>query len=203
MNKFGLILTFLTLVSTLIFPNWVFAQENNHTASEEAKGRVIQERLLNKQVNCESLSDEDFAGLGEFYMGQMTGTSHEQMNQMMEQMMGQEGEEQMHIVMGKRLSGCDTTAQVPPQGTGFMPMMWMMGPWGMMGGWSGFSIFGWLSMILFWILLIVGLVVLIRYLSQPSRGAEKEKTALDILKERYAKGEIDKNEFEAKKKDLG
>lgn len=29
--------------------------------------------------------------------------------------------------MGKRLSGCDTSAQVPPQGVGFMPMIWMMG----------------------------------------------------------------------------
>jgi len=34
--------------------------------------------------------------------------------------------------MGKRLSGCDTSAAFPSQGVGFMPMMQMM--WG--GGWS-------------------------------------------------------------------
>ena len=29
--------------------------------------------------------------------------------------------------MGKRLSGCESNAQVPSNGVGFMPMMWMMG----------------------------------------------------------------------------
>jgi hypothetical protein len=33
--------------------------------------------------------------------------------------------------MGKRLSGCDTSAEFPSQGVGFMPMIQMM-----MGGWS-------------------------------------------------------------------
>ena len=85
-------------------------------------------------------------------MGKMTGDFHEAMNTMMERMMGKVGEEQMHVVMGKRLSDCDTSAQIPQNGVGFMPMMWMMGGGGnsmmgyggwnnMIGGLSGFCIF--------------------------------------------------------------
>jgi len=67
--------------------------------------------------------------------------------------------------------------------------------------WGGF---GWLSMLLFWGLVILGVVVLFRYSSRSERDNhhKEEKTSSDILKERYAKGEIDKKEFEEKKKDL-
>jgi len=80
---------------------------------------------------------------------------------------------------------------------------WGMGP-GMMGGWG----LGWLGMIMmlaFWALVIVALVLLIRWLAQVSRGGAfggRGPQALEILKERYARGEIDKEEFEAKKRDL-
>lgn len=200
----------LTLIPSHI--NMSYAQENNHTASEEAEGKVIWERFQNKETSCENLSNEDFGALGEYFMGQMVGDSHEAMNTMMERMMGKEGEEQMHIVMGKRLSGCDTSAQFSQSGSGFMPMMLMMGSGTlpqvkgggdlMMGyGWNSFSAFGWLFMIFFWLLLILGVIALIRYLYKP--GSSKEgKSPLDILKERYARGEINKNEFEEMRKDL-
>ena len=72
--------------------------------------------------------------------------------------------------------------------------------YGMMGG------FGLLFMIIFWILVVVLIVLLIRRLlsSSPTRisGPFQEDSALEILKKRYARGEIDKEEFEAKKKDL-
>lgn len=55
----------------------------------------------------------------------------------------------------------------------------------------------------FWILIIVALVGFVMLVTRrgdiPSR---REKSALEILKERYASGEIDREEFEQKKKDL-
>ncbi|MBU0513267.1 MAG: SHOCT domain-containing protein [Proteobacteria bacterium] len=68
---------------------------------------------------------------------------------------------------------------------------------------------GWLGMImmfLFWGLIIFGVVVLIRWLLTTARkGDEKVPTggqALEVLKERYARGEISKEEFESMKSDI-
>src|SRR3989344_9502546 len=80
----------------------VFAQTDGHTAREEAEGKIVWEKLQAKQIQCSDLSDDEFGVLGEYFMGQMMGDSHEAMNNMMIQMMGEEGEEQMHVVMGKR-----------------------------------------------------------------------------------------------------
>lgn len=72
-------------------------------------------------------------------------------------------------------------------------MMWHgMGDW----GW-GMGI-GWLFMLLFWVLVIVGVVALIRWFIVASSG----RRALDTLKERYAKGEITKEQFEQTKRDI-
>ncbi len=74
-------------------------------------------------------------------------------------------------------------------------MHWDYG-WGM-----GFG-FGWLLMILFWVILVLGVVYLIKLIAVGTKKVEKEETALDILKKRYAKGEISKEEFEKMKDDL-
>ncbi len=79
----------------------------------------------------------------------------------------------------------------------------MMGPW-MMGG------FGWewfmpIIMILFWGLVIWGIVALVRgagWAGCCGSSATTTDSALDLLKRRYARGEIDKEEFEDKKKDI-
>ena len=198
--------------------NWTgspsYITSDDHTAREELEGKETWEKLQSKQIECNNLTDEQYGALGEYFMGQSIGNiqRHALMNQMMTSMMGEEGEEQAHIAMGKRLSGCEPNAQVSSNGAGFMPMMWMMGGGGnpmmgydgwnnMMGGWNGFGILGWIPMLLFWILLILGVVALVRYLGR-SGQQQGGKTPLEILKERYARGEIDKKEFEQMKKDL-
>ena len=67
-------------------------------------------------------------------------------------------------------------------------------------GWGGMG----LGMLLFWGLLIAGIVILVKCSRGSGAGCkgEREKSALDLLKERYARGEIDKEEFEQKKRDL-
>ena len=57
---------------------------------------------------------------------------------------------------------------------------------------------------IFWILVIVGLVFLIKWIVQQSKQVEHShsENSLEILKKRYARGEINKEEFEQKKKGL-
>lgn len=187
-----------------------------HTAEEEKEGKEVWDKLQAKQVECVNMSDDEFGVLGEYFMGQRMGTSHAAMNTVLIQRHGEDGEEQIHIAMGKELSGCDTSASVTSVSGGWTPMM--MGGWSspigfnqqsnnsMMGyGFPLFGGFGWIFMVLFWGLVIWGIVSLIRGgigNGHSHGGGSGEKTPLDILKERYAKGEINKEEFEDKKKDL-
>jgi len=71
-------------------------------------------------------------------------------------------------------------------------MGWMWGAWGIGMG---------LLMLLFWGAVIVGIVLVIRWLISQGKASPSD-TALQILRQRYARGEINKEEFEAKKRDL-
>ena len=69
----------------------------------------------------------------------------------------------------------------------------------MMGG--GWGIFMFIFMLIFLVLVIAGIVLLVRYLS-PHSISKPSQGALEVLKLRYARGEIQKVEFEEKRKDL-
>lgn len=77
-----------------------------------------------------------------------------------------------------------------PYDWGWHPMMW--------GAW-GFGMM--IMMVLFWGLIIVAVVVGIRWLVGQGKESRAD-SALDILRQRYARGEINKEEFESRKKDL-
>jgi putative membrane protein len=67
----------------------------------------------------------------------------------------------------------------------------------MMGG------FGLGFMGIFWVVLIIVGLIFFRQLSKGRKGPEDTgSTPLEILKQRYARGEIDKQEYETKKRDL-
>jgi len=69
----------------------------------------------------------------------------------------------------------------------------------MMSGNFGFmGIFMWI----FWIAVIVGLFFLVKWIVQQSKSAEQKhgESSFEILKRRYARGEIKKKEFEEKKR---
>lgn len=86
---------------------------------------------------------------------------------------------------------------------GVLMMGGMMGP-GMMGGWWGGGNPWWMLLpLLFWVLVLVGIGLLAVWAVQqlapsPARGQH----ALDILKERYARGELTREQYEQMRRDL-
>jgi uncharacterized membrane protein len=166
-------LLFFLLISVFIF-SFVFAHTEDVKLNQEIqKGKEIVEKFYRGEIKCQNLNDEDFHSVGEYIMEQMVGGSdHLTMNKIIEQMHGREGEELMHINMGKRFLGCNEGGKMSMMGG--MPMMGYWGFW----NWRGWNflapIFGivgalWLLVILSFpilvlILLILGIIYLIKKL---------------------------------------
>jgi putative membrane protein len=104
------------------------------------------------------------------------------------------------VTVGAVLAGCVVAplplvawAQERPwDGWGMHPM------WGVWGLW-GIGMM--LAMFLFWGLVIAGIVLGIRWLAGERRPRQSDR-AREILRERYARGEINREEFDARRKDL-
>lgn len=79
--------------------------------------------------------------------------------------------------------------------------MWAAGPWTMphgmmMGGGMGFL------MMLFWAVVLIALVLLISAVFSGRRPSSHTESALEILQKRYARGEIEKDRFDAMRREL-
>jgi hypothetical protein len=115
------------------------------------KGQTLYNKFKNKQITCKQLKDDDLEKIGEYVMNQRfdSTNNHIQMNERAKQMMGENGEEQMHIRLGKNATGCTNG-----QGGVYTMMGW--GYNGMMG--SGLFIIPFLVQIVILIdLILVGI----------------------------------------------
>ena len=76
--------------------------------------------------------------------------------------------------------------------------------YGFGGSLAGGGFLGGILTLILWVLIIIGLFYLIKFFAQGAwKSGKKEVDAIEILKRRYAKGEIKKEEFEEKKKEIG
>ena len=188
----------LMIVFVIIF---VFGIISAFAHSEEDFNEA--ERLIQSKISCNELSDEQLELMGDYFMEQMhPGELHE----IMDERLGGEGSVQLknvHINMAKMFY-CGERNIIPMS---MMNMMMnrgggnMMGynynnGYGMMSGLYGFSWFGWLLMILFWI----GIILLIIWIVQ--QFTKNKESASDILEKRFAKGEISRKEYNEMKKGL-
>ncbi len=78
----------------------------------------------------------------------------------------------------------------------------MMWDWGSMWGWSGAMVLMGIAMLVFWGGIIALVIWLIVRLTRSGPTPSQRGNALDIARERYARGEITKEEFDQIKKDL-
>ena len=164
-------------------------------------------KLIDSKADCKGLSNSQLEIMGEYYMEQMhPEESHELMHQMMGLKEGSEAEEQFHINMANSIyCGEENAFGSGMMGGGMMNMM--------MGGNMGYGMVGnkpfgygygyWSFWNIVWSLLWIGLIVLVIWLIYKFIIKKETETPINILQKRYAKGEINKKQFEEMRKEMG
>jgi putative membrane protein len=216
MKRVTIILTIMTLLicCSLVSAAEVNKEGNNTLSLNQALQEIMKAQGVHdiKSIDCSKVTEKQMEDLGDAFMDVMHPDSSE--HEFMDRMMGGEKSPtlvSMKRLMGARYLGC-YKGEVPfggmmdplYGGRGYgddyydrrwphMPMMYGNGPWRMMGPYGG--IFMW---IVFFMILLIVFYLATRW-ARPTGGG---KTPLDILKKKYAKGDITKEEFDQKKKDL-
>ena len=198
---------FIAIIILLMNLSLVSAHEHDFDETKQ---------LIDSGIGCDKLTGEQLESIGDYYMEQMhPGEAHE----MMDQMMGGEGSEslrQVHINMAKRLYCNEDVGGMMGGGMmnmmmggnmmgsgGMMGMMNMMGG-NMMGNYPSYYSYGYNSFWnILWSIFLIGVIALVIWfiykLTKKGKGSE---TPINILQKRYAKGEINKKQFEEIKKEM-
>lgn len=211
----------------LVFALALLAVPPASAAPQSDGGARLLQELRAGDRTCSGLSNADFEAVGEYVMGRHLGSSraHNAMDELMESMMGDRAERRMHVYRGRRAGRCGG-GRVPTEFGGMMAMIrglggsasMMGGPGavapngdrdgGMMGRSDGVASRDdddWSTGATLLALLLVALAVLAGgALWRRNRAIDGQgPSAADILARRYARGEIDDNEYERRRHALG
>lgn len=186
--------------------------DDNHQTVQSVLSDIRQSQGVdsNDKIDCDKITDQQFEQLGEAVMDVAHPNPKE--HAFMDRMMGGDNSQSlaaMHRLMGANYLGCYKGGTMGNFGFGGMmggyyggqpygPGGHMYGNngWGMMGSWAG-GLIMWLL-----ILIIIVLVVYVLARSRRINHTGSTESPLDILRKRYARGEITKDQFEQMKKDL-
>jgi len=183
-SLFALFLVAQPVSAQMMYGTPQASQAASSTMDAEAlQGQTLLQQLQSGSATCASLTEDNYAAIGDYVMGLMAGSSHEAMDQYMTQAHGADFDRAIHISMGERFSGCNSGAPYPQGMYGFGPMMGggMMGGWGpggfgdysMLGfgsGIFGYSVFGGIVMALVWIFAIIGVVASVMWLVRRTKS---------------------------------
>ena len=204
----------LAIGVTLLAPSNAFGRP---LSDEEREGQRVVSAVRDGR-DCGEVTRDEFVAAGEYAMGQTfsTARAHEAMDELMSEMMGKSAEEQMHEYLGHRATRCGGK-DAPAGFAGMMGTMSAMGGpmgsssdarQGMMGSsgigrsehdddWDGAAV---VMIALMGLLLALAGTALfrLRRRQQPDDGGPSA-----ILARRYARGEIDSEEYEHRRRALG
>lgn len=172
--------------------------------AQTANGLTIYEDVLTGKVKCADLKDSDFFAVGDYVLNQGTQAQKTALDTYIKQYKGTMSDNDFSTLMGKYFTGCavpgadGTGLTNAPAGNNKGAFNYNgYGYWGMMS-WIG-SLFSIISFLIGLVVLIIVVKIVLRLV----RGSKKAAgSAADILKERYVKGEITKEEYEQKKNDI-
>lgn len=157
---------FLVLIIFAFSVSVVGAVDGHSLLVEEALKPILEAQSVGdiSKIDCKKISDENLETLGDAAMEKMLGSSEQ--HEIMDKMMGGEGSDSlkaMHKNIGLRYLGCGNRSNLNNLKYG-NPMMGNFGFNNMMGWGWGWPFFGWITMILFWVLLVVVIAALVKWL---------------------------------------
>ncbi|MEI6296349.1 MAG: SHOCT domain-containing protein [bacterium] len=203
MNKFSGVIVYLVLIISLILPSFSYA------VGTGGPGLEIYQKFIMGQTKCADLKDTDFNAVGDYVLTQMPEAQRGAMDVYVKQYKGTMSDADFTTLMGKYFTAC----QIPGVEVGQGMTAGKVNIPDYSGVYSGYlgmmGIIGWFMSLISFVFGLIVLYIIVRVVLRLTRGkkeicddSQNNKSPVDILKERYAKGELSKEEFEEHKKEL-